>query len=357
MIESFAANTTPLCFMPDGKLVCYQHGAVVVYSEKKELLRFSLFQLFKDNKLGRNRTLSRFLRLGLRAAIAIDHKTIVMSKGNKLYDFNINTGELSDGFNCGDGVRALTLSYVSDIKGIDDGVYFGGYVHNFDKKSVNIYYRTGKDAWVVVYTFPEGTINHVHNVVPDSYRQCLWIFTGDFGESAAIWKVSNGFKKVERFVSGDQKWRACVAFAVPEGILYATDAPFAHNQIYLLKLDSTASIITNLPGSCIYGCQWKNNYVFSTTVEADGRDETLLRLLFGWKRGAGIKDRYVHVYVGNLKEGFNEIYKEKKDLWPFIFQFGAIKFPAGVNDSDMLYFQPVATKKNDLRLMVLEDKE
>ena len=27
------------------------------------------------------------------------------------------------------------------------------------------------------------------------------------------------------------------------------------------------------------------------------------------------------------------------------------KFPAGVNNTDTLYFQPVATKKNDLKLV------
>lgn len=37
--------------------------------------------------------------------------------------------------------------------------------------------------------------------------------------------------------------------------------------------------------------------------------------------------------------------------------FGVIKFPYGVNNTDILYFQPVATKKNDLSLMALSEKE
>ena len=35
------------------------------------------------------------------------------------------------------------------------------------------------------------------------------------------------------------------------------------------------------------------------------------------------------------------------------FQFGVFKFPYEVNNSDFLYFQPVATKNNDLSLMTL----
>lgn len=329
----------------------------MIYGEDNELLRFSLFQTFKERILGGNRLLTRFLRLGIRSAIAIDNKTIVMSMGNVLYDLNIITGELSAGFDCGDGVRPLTFSHVSDINGFAPGVYFGGYVHNFGRLPVSIYHRTGIDSWEVVYTFPKGTINHVHNVVPDPYRQCLWIFTGDFGESAAVWRVTDGFKSVERFVSGAQKWRGCVAFATPEGLLYATDAPFADNHIYLLNDDGSESILGDLAGSCIYGCQWKNQYVFSTAVEADGRNETILRLLFGWKKGAGIKDNYAHIYGGDLEKGFTEIYKEKKDIFPFIFQFGAIRFPAGRNNTSTLFFQPVALANNDLQLVSLIEEE
>ena len=57
----------------------------------------------------------------------------------------------------------------------------------------------------------------------------------------------------------------------------------------------------------------------------------------------------------NLQEGFTEIYKEKKDCMPYYtFQFGVFKFPYGGNNTDTLYFQPVATR-NDLKLMSLRD--
>lgn len=205
--------------------------------------------------------------------------------------------------------------------------------------------KIGQDNWKIAYTFPQGTINHVHNVIAYPYRNCLWVFTGDFGDAAAIWKCSDRFKKVERFVCGDQKWRSCIAFALKEGILHATDAPFAKNHIYLLREDGTNEVVAELPGSCIYGCQWKNKYVFSTAVEADGRNETPLRLLLGWKRGAGITDNYVHMFSGNLQEGFMEIYNEKKDLLPYLFQFGSVRFPAGINNSNTLFFSPSQQEK------------
>ena len=353
-ITTLSKKSTPLCYLPNGNLVCYRLGDIVVYNNGQKVKTIGIFRDVKAAILGRSRVLSRFLRLGIRCAVAIDSSTIIISVGNYLHEFQINTGLLTEGFFCGDGVRPLTFSVVKQVDGFDDGLYFGGYLRNFEKASVNIYHRIAQDCWEVVYTFPQGSINHVHNVIADPYRKCLWVFSGDFGKAAAIWKCSDRFKKVERFVCNNQKWRSCIAFALPEGILYATDAPFAKNHIYLLHEDGNSEVVAQLPGSCIYGCQWKNKYVFSTVVEADGRNETPLKLLLGWKRGAGITDNYVHMFSGNLRDGFMEIYKEKKDLLPYLFQFGSIRFPAGINNSNTLYFQPVATRENDMTLLGLD---
>ena len=339
--------------MPDSTLVCYQFGEIILLKEGEEIKRFDLFKSKREQRLGRSKIANRFLRLGIRAAETIDEKRIVLSIGNMLYELDVNTRDLSKGYFCGEGIRPLIFTTVKGVDGFEDGIYFGGYLGNMDKNPVNVYHRVGEDKWEVVYTFPKGAINHVHAIVNDPYRNCLWIFTGDFDESAAIWKVTDWFKKVERVACNDQKYRGCVAFALPEGLLYATDAPFADDYIYLMNPQSyDVKQICPIDGSCIYGCQWKDKYVFSTTVEGDGRNTPKLEFLFGRKRGAGIKDDYVHMYCGNMKEGFSEIYKEKKDGMPYYtFQFGVFKFPYGVNNSDILYFQPVATKNNDQELM------
>ena len=52
---------------------------------------------------------------------------------------------------------------------------------------------------------------------------------------------------------------------------------------------------------------FNDKYVFSSTVEGDGRNTPRMEFYFGRKRGAGIKDEYVHLYCGNLKDGFKEI--------------------------------------------------
>ena len=346
-------QTTPLCFLPDEQLLCYRDGHVLIMKDGILERSFRIPVAGKEKWFGHSRYLSRLFRLGIRTSVALDNEHVLLSRGNVIQELNIITGELTLGWNVGDGIRSLIFTEVKDIEGFDDGVYFGGYLSNKDKKPVNIYHRTGTDRWEIVFTFPQGAINHVHNVVADPYRNCLWLFTGDFDEAAAIWKVTEGFKKVERVACNDQKYRACVVYALPQGLLYATDAPFADDFIYLLNPETMETKeMFSIHGSCIYGCQWKDKYVFSSTVEGDGRYNSRWQFYFGRKRGAGIKDDYVHMYMGNLEDGFKEIYNEKKDRMPlYTFQFGVFKFPAGVNNTDAVYFQPVATKKNDLTMM------
>lgn len=347
-------NLSPLCFLSSGKLVCYKWGYILIMEGNKVVSKLPLFCSFKERWLGRIKPVFRLLRLGIRAVQVLDDETIIISIGNMLYELDISTGQLSEGYFIGVGIRPLIFAEVKGIESFDDCICFGGYLSNFDKKPVHIYKRTTIDKWEIIYTFEEGTINHVHNIVADSYRNCLWVFTGDFDEAAAIWKVTDNFKKVERVLSGDQKYRGCVVFPVKEGLLYATDAPFALNYMYLMKENLSVEQLCEIDGSCIYGCQVGNKYAISTTVEPDGRRNSTLNLLVSRKRGAGIRDMCSHLYVGNLSEGFKEIYKEKKDLWSYLFQFGAIRFPYGYNPTNMLYFQPVATDKHDLDLLGID---
>ena len=352
-IDRIASGTAPLCILADGRLLSYHQGRVLLMRDGKEEKSFTVTVSSRERFLGWSRMATRLFRFGVRVAEVINENQVVLSIGNNLYELSIETGEFSRGIFCGEGIRPLIFTRVNGINGFDDGLYFGEYLGNMAKKPVSVYHRVGIDKWEVVYTFPRGTINHVHNIVADQYRQCLWIFTGDFDKASAIWKVTEGFKKVERIVCGDQKYRGCVVFALPEGLLYATDAPFTDDFIYLMNPETyEVKEIAPIDGSCIYGCRWKDRYVFSSTVEGDGRNNSRWQFYFGRKRGVGIKDGYVHMYMGNLQEGFKEIYREKKDCMPlYTFQFGVFKFPYGVNNTDKLYFQPVATEKNDLNLM------
>ena len=354
-VSTLAKLTVPLCIFSDGKLLCYHRGKLIVMRDwivlKSILMPISLI----ERLLGWSRLATRLLRFGVRVAEAMDDTHAIICIGNKLYEVDIEHGTVSKGWYCGNVVRPLIMTSVTGIKGFGDGVYFGGYLMNMGKKPVHIYHRVGVDNWKVVYSFADGEINHVHSIVPDPYRQCLWIYTGDFDESAAIWKATDGFSNVQRVVGNEQKYRGCVGYALPEGLLFATDAPYAENYIYLMNpATNETKALFPLHGSCIYGCRWNRNYVFSSTVEDDGRTDEGFKLFYSGNRGVGIKDDYVHLYIGNPAEGFKEIYKEKKDCMSFLFQLAVFKFPYGMNYTNKLYFMPMATNKHDMSMLIIE---
>jgi len=49
--------------------------------------------------------------------------------------------------------------------------------------------------------------------------------------------------------------------------------------------------------------------------------------------GKGVKDRYSHIYLGSPQNGFKEIMRAKKDIFPMtLFGFGNFQFPNGLSD-------------------------
>ena len=252
------------------------------------------------------------------------------------------------------------FSKIECIKGFDDGIYFGGYKGNPNKDPISIYKRIQKDDWIEIYRFPQGSIEHIHNIIADPYKNVVYILTGDFDHSAGIWIAQNRFESVVPLLVGNQKYRGCVGLPTPRGLVYATDSPFVKNSIRLLKNegDKWESIhLMDINGPSIYGCQWCNDLVFSTSVEGDGRNQSIWYKLFGKQRGISIKENYSFIYKGNMEDGFREIYKAKKDCLPFyLFQFGVLIFPSGTNYSLFLPVFHMATQKNTMHTILLETK-
>lgn len=351
----------PLCFVDQNVLMLYKYGVLYLYNiEQQQFLKqCKVFSSFKENMIARIDLLYRFFRVGTRLGTYIGADTALIVLGRTIYEVNTKTLKITDGYT-NKKSRPLKFGVANNVKGIDNSVYWGDYMGNPKKHEISIYKRIGINNWETVYTFREGTINHVHNVVPDKYHDCIWIFTGDFDNATAIWRVTDNFKKVEPVFKGNQIFRSCVAFPSPKGILYATDSPFTENHICKIYNENgfwKNEKIATINGSCIYGTHLnEDTFVFQTTVEPDGRNNSnKFVFFFGRKRGCGIKDNFVYLYAGNQNNGFNVIYKAKKDYWPYIaFQFGTFQFPDGMNDGHLLPFYSMAVKKHNLEMQMID---
>lgn len=271
----------------------------------------------------------------------------------KIFRFEGSSGGLSESFEFSRGRGPLKFSLIQGINGFSDCIVFGEYFGNRSKDKVHIYRKMKDREWEIAHTFGSGEINHVHNVVPDPHRKCVWILTGDFGNSACIYRATNDFSSVERIVYGTQQCRSCVAFPTYSGLLFATDTQLEYNYLMLLvdgERGWKTERLHELNGSCIYGCETKDYFVFSTSTEPDVEKTGRISALFDNKPGRGIKSNRSDVLVCRKADlRIEKVFSREKDIFPYrLFQFGTVAFPNGSNDSNMLYAYNVGSTKNDL---------
>lgn len=352
-------NLYPICFLSESLLLVYKRESFYKLNLDTSALTHyvKLDMSFFQKLTSYIPILQRLLRAGVRASIKVNDM-VFFSMGNSIFELDLKNASLSRGFLMKRS-RPLALTHIKNIKPFDDGVYFGEYRINPEKSEVSIYKREVTDKWTVVYTFPKGAIEHVHNIISDPYANCVYILTGDLDHSAAIWMSDDNFKTVKPVLIGSQLYRSCIAFPTPQGLVYATDTPFEKNSIRLLykstSLQWNSKFLADINGPCIYGVKFHDDLVYSTSVEGEGKSVSILRNLFSIKKGKGIEENFVHVYKGNLQNGFESIYKVEKDKLPFLlFQFGTIFFPGSTINSNYLPLYHMATRNHSMSTMVLK---
>ena len=320
----------------------------------KEIYRFNAdisTVLSKFSKIFR-----RLFRNDIRYAYKIDDENLLAVRSKKIYRINTFSGQIESTIILPRGSRPLNIIKVEELSGFSDGLYFGEYFSNPTKESVKIFQYLN-DRLKEVYVFPNGELNHIHNLIVDHYRKCIWILTGDFGEGAAIYQATQNFQKVKCIVSGYQKFRSCVAFPVKEGLVYATDSQFEQNSIRLLFEDNgewTTKDLFAINGPSIFGTKIGEEFFFSTSVEAINSGN-LIKKYFRNSRGPGIIKNQSEIVQGTIRSGFNVIYSGVKDKLPFVlFQFGNIIFPSGNNTLSKLIFTNIALKNDDFTTLIFD---
>lgn len=192
-------------------------------------------------------------------------------------------------------------------------IFFGEYFANMQKTSVHIYASEDLgESWNVVYTFPEGNINHVHGIFWDEFEHKIWVATGDRENECTIGYTKDEFKTFVEVFRGGQEYRTTNLFFYKDHLIYATDSQYMKNSIKRInRSDHTISELQEIQGTAIKGGQYGSFSFISTTVEPS---EVNL-------------DKYSHVWISRDGLTWKEIYKDKKDCLPAIFQFGSMEFP------------------------------
>lgn len=324
-------------FSETQKLLFQRHAFwIETLSNKEKIFDVPTSRLI--SYLSHSRLLTRLFRLEPRCAERLSEKKFVVCYAHKVWLLDVKQKnftvlqESRDGF-------SNPLNLCSDGK----NVYWGDYGDNASREEVNIYRVNSLQKIEIVYSFPKGAIRHIHNIVWDKVYNKFYILTGDLEEKSGIYVADSDWKDVKSVVTGSQQYRTVVAFPCGDGLIYATDSVAEANNIYMLQ-HGEVRVLAPFPGSCIYGTETRDYYVFSSTVEPpEGRG---LLDMFSYKLGAGIKDRYAHlVSVRKSDLQVQEVLKVKKDIWPMkLFQYGALTFPKGQEKNDKLWYNVIACK-------------
>lgn len=301
----------------------------------------------KIELLSQCRLLSRMKRLEPKCAGRLSETEFVVSLLHSCWLIDTTHGTCEKIYDNPEG-----FSEVINFCSVEDGVYWGDYGRNTEHQEVNLYHLDKNRHISVVHTFPAGSVRHIHNIVEDGNGFVL--FVGDNEAEAGIYKVNKDWSEVKPWKTGQQKYRAVVGFSYNGGGLYATDSVETENHLRFITLDGEEKIIAPLNGSCIYGCETKDDYLFSTTVEP--HEGGGLKSLFIDSLGGGIKSRDVTIVAVSKKDlTARQVASFRKDGWPMkLFQYGRCIFAGGQENQTVAWGSPVACKKYDGKTIKIE---
>lgn len=211
--------------------------------------------------------------------------------------------------------------------------FWGEYFDNAARDQVHVYASSDAGrSWEVAYTFAKGTIRHVHNIVYDRWRECLWILTGDYGDECRILRAKCDLSEVRTVLSGNQQARAVACIPAKEGLYFSTDTPLEQNFICRVSDNSEIARLAPISSSSIYACRTQSGMFFSTMVEPSEVN----------------RDRKVRVYGSSDGETWGAQLEWRKDAWPMkYFQYGNAFLPSGDNATDVLAVTTIAVAGAD----------
>lgn len=226
-------------------------------------------------------------------------------------------------------------------------IYFGEYFMNPKRISVNIY-RVNPilNNIEVAYTFPSGSIRHVHCITKDTYfNNRLWVTVGDENGECFLYWTDDEFNSLNKIGDGSQLWRAVGLIFTKTHVCWGTDSPNYDNHfIRMQRSDNTIEIGQKVPGTIWYtGTTNDGLHYASCSVE----------------NGKAIRTQEALVYISRNALNWEIASSFRKDIWPMpIFKWGTISFPSGNFNSKNIWISGEALKKLDgcSKLLYIENE-
>lgn len=230
---------------------------------------------------------------------------------------------------------------------VSGAVYFGEYLNNHHCPVRVIKIEPASNKASICWEFARDAIKHIHAIRYDSYRNRLWITTGDADHESAFYYTDDEFQTVHKFAGGDQSWRAISLLFYPDcmewGMDAGKDAPAdAINHIYryhfATKQREQIATIGN-PAYAAVPCA-DGSAIMATTYEP-GRQQATPEQAALWFRS---KD-------GQWRELLALDYHDSQ--MATVGRYGMIYLPSGILPANQVLFTPVNCAKSHLHCYTL----
>lgn len=161
------------------------------------------------------------------------------------------------------GSRPLNLCLTPD-----GYVFFGEYFSNKNRDEVSVYgSKNGKD-WKIHYNFKAGSVRHIHGIYWDTYRNGMWVLTGDSDSESGLWFTADNFKTLTLEAGNSQQARAVSVIPTPDGLIVPMDSPLEQNYINFYNYrNKTFECLSGLSGSAFYAVKLSSVHIVSTVAE------------------------------------------------------------------------------------------
>ena len=227
----------------------------------------------------------------------------------------------------------------------DGTLFFGEYTLNMKRENDTHLYRSidGGRSFQIILTLRKSEVRHIHFIKYDPYEKCVWLGTGDEDRENRLMRSFDNGDTWETVGEGSQDWRAIGICFDEYCLTWGTDAGSVPNQNHIIRMDRETNMISIIADAeaHVMGCgSFKDGRVFISTGVEGGENE---------------KDRYARLKTienGKIKE----MLKYKKDLFPFILQYGVIRFPLGTENTDRVVYTTYGLIGNGECVYVEENK-
>ena len=193
-----------------------------------------------------------------------------------------------------------------------NGIYFGEYFSNKNRKNVNIWCsRDDGNTWSVIHKLPGSKTRHIHGIYYDKYTDSLWICTGDLNGECFLYNTSQDFSNIKIYGDGSQKWRPISLIFEENFIIWGMDSNYEESRLIIFNRESKKIELGQFfPGPIWYSKILDNGIsLFSSAVE----------------RGKGVKSNYAYIFYSKNNRDWFKLAKFKKDFLPMpLFKNGVI---------------------------------